>query len=65
MSIFLLTQHLAASGGFENIVQFLIQEGVDVNVTGKVLLYSLTFHIPLHSLTLRYHSKNSLCYDTR
>lgn len=47
---FLLTQHLAASGGFENIVQFLIQEGADVNVTGKVLLYSLSIHIPLHSL---------------
>lgn len=47
---FLLTQHLAASAGFENIVQFLIQEGADVNVTGKVLLYSLSIHIPLHSL---------------
>uniref|UniRef100_A0ACD5ZRR3 Uncharacterized protein n=1 Tax=Avena sativa TaxID=4498 RepID=A0ACD5ZRR3_AVESA len=40
--------HLAASKGYEDIVQFLIHEGVDINLAG--ITYSVKGHIPASSI---------------
>ena len=43
----LIQQHLAASKGHEDITLFLIQEGVEVNISGK-LSTPLSFRLGSH-----------------
>jgi hypothetical protein len=45
------SQHLAASKGYEDIVQFLIHEGADINITG---IHSVKWHICVKFQLLAY-----------
>lgn len=41
LSLFDSLQHIAASRGYEKITEFLIEQGLDVNIAGKILGFDL------------------------